>query len=481
MANGKSTQHQSTFFPSQIREGNRILKAFDDGALICSFVAPVQWGKTGVLLYVTSQMVKNGTVAGYSHVFILTGMADNEWRKQTRERAPPEMRDNILHRRNMMKVAKTRSTIRDALFIVDECHIGSLSGSTLSRFFTEIGIYGGADVMRERNLRILQISATPEVSLLNAQYLPDGIHKLIKSTPGKTYTGIGDIFKSERFHDYNAVRREQAYTDALGAISNEFNKPRYHLIRVNGRLAHIRKVIIQIAKKQGFAVRIHDNTVRKDRRITDAELRTEPERHTIILVKNMWKAAKTIPHEYLGVVVSGLSFSSAVEAQGLIGRICGHNKKHNIQVYGNYDALSWYQHLMDDPDNLYNEDIQYQSANLVIKGGAYRKIAKSYLCPHLFDGMKDVVLPTIVPSKRAKAKHLVLEEGVDYTLDRSIHEANPGEDLTQLFKRVKTEMGAKYVRNPFTKGKNKDKDEEPKTVEYWLYQAPIPSRNRSQR
>ena len=99
MASGK-------YFQSQITEGEKILKAFEDGSLVCSFIAPMQWGKTGVLFYVADEMVRTSKVDGYANVFLVTGMADNEWKRQTRERAPKEMKGNVLHRGNLNRAAK---------------------------------------------------------------------------------------------------------------------------------------------------------------------------------------------------------------------------------------------------------------------------------------------------------------------------------------------------------------------------------------
>ena len=87
--------------------------------------------------------------------------------------------------------------------------------------------------------------------------------------------------------------------------------------------------------------------MKKCRRITDEELMTAPSKHTIIIVKNMWKAAKTVVCDNIGVIITGFSDSPAVEAQGLVGRICGHKKPRDIRVVASY-SIDTYQILMDD-------------------------------------------------------------------------------------------------------------------------------------
>jgi hypothetical protein len=458
---------QTTFFPTQEKEGDRIVAAFDAGALITTFVAPVQWGKTGVLLYVSKKMVETENVAGYSNVYIITGMSDNEWRTQTRARVMPKMRKNVLHRGNLMKVAKSIPDIRDALFIVDESHIGSLAGSTLHRFFGTIGIYE-ENAMRERNLRILQTSATPEISLFNAQFIPGGMHSLVKadiSVP--SYLGIGNIIKSSRMNDpYDMVNDGiQGIFEFIGKSIAELDTPKYHLVRINGRRKDERRQFSMWAKQSGYALRLHDSSANKKSKISDDELEEAPVRHTIILVKNMWRAAKTIPYQHIGSVVSGFSTSAAVEAQGLVGRICGHNKNHNIKVLASLDQLRTYEQIMEDERNDYPESIHYISSNLRIKDGAYRKIGTSYLHPHNFAGaeFENVVLPQVAKRTRGISMSTKYTEGEHYTIERKIYSPQEGENTTTLFKRVKATLKAKWVHNPY-----KAKSPAVKTADEWM-------------
>lgn len=441
----------SKYFPSQIEEGRKILKSFEGGSLVCSFIAPMQWGKTGVLFYVADEMVRKGNVNGYSNVFLLTGMSDNDWRKQTRERAPEEMKGNILHRGNLNRAAKRISeNIRDALFIVDECHFGALRGMTLYRFFQKVGIYN-IEMMRTRNLRILQTSATPEISLINAQSWPSELHTLIKPDIPVSYFGVKDILASDTFHHSLENRIEEAFQYIA-----KMKTPKYHIFRINARRPEDRHSVITLAKKNGYMLRKHDCSIRKSNRVTDDEMRTTPKTHTIILVKNMWKAAKTFPSDHIGLIMSGMSDSPAVEAQGLVGRICGHNKTDKIHVVANY-SIDTYQMMMDDPEHRYDnpELYGYESANVrILPGGVYKKLADSYLHPHNFVGLEDVTLPTVVKRSRSKPKSSLYNEDEDYQIERSVYHCNEGETPEQLFCRIKKELGAKWVRNPFKTKKN---------------------------
>lgn len=440
------------FYPTQIDEGDKIIRAFQE-CIVCSFLAPVQWGKTGVMVYVAEQMVAQNMISGFSNAFIITGMSDNEWKTQTQERVPDEMKQNVLHRCDIWKESSRFVGIRDALIIIDECHFGSKSNMTISDFFGKVGL---ADIneLRGRNIRILQSSATPDAVFVDSQCWPASLHVPVVATIPPSYVGFDSLYRSSQVREI-PKDPEEIVSTVLGAIE-DFDKPRYHLVRVLGRRRDMvkrkqRELLVKIARKRGYSVVFHDSNIKKKERITDEMLSNPPKVHTIVIVKGLWRAAKTIPHGHLGVVYCGGSRLTSVEAQGLAGRMCGHNKKHDIVLFVNEEAITQYQELVMSRFD-YSAVEEYYASGMRIKEGELRRITPTYMNPTTFKGLEDCQPPEVVRTRRRKpAIHNRITEGEHYELVRTEWRARSNESSAEFFARVKSESGAKYVRNPFSK------------------------------
>ena len=69
--------------------------------------AEMQAGKTGVVTALVRLLLSNVGKLGIrpNGIFVLTGMGDNSWRKQTRDRLPKDIRPNVQHNKGLHKVA----------------------------------------------------------------------------------------------------------------------------------------------------------------------------------------------------------------------------------------------------------------------------------------------------------------------------------------------------------------------------------------
>ena len=164
-------------YPEQSFEGNKIVSLFT-AVCIATFVAPMQWGKTGVILEAAYSMVKPTwdedeeeltCAINPMNVFVITGMSDNEWRKQTKARFPEQWRDNVVHRGNLKKIDAKMYDIRDALIVIDECHFGTSSNTVLDTKLQDWFDLPSVDALKKRNIRILQTSATPDNVIVSAE------------------------------------------------------------------------------------------------------------------------------------------------------------------------------------------------------------------------------------------------------------------------------------------------------------------------
>lgn len=369
-------------YPEQEFEGFRIFTAFLAAYVnVVTFVAPMQWGKTGAILDTAYRMIKPVRKDGgaYCHihpenVFVITGMSDNEWREQTKDRFPKQWAKNIVHRGNLKKIDERMKTIENALIVIDECHFGTSTGTIVQKKITEWFGLPDAKQLVDRNIRILQTSATPDNIILSAESWSAKSEQVnhVRMTPttiSDSYTGVHTFFREGRIHESVDISE---YTN-FGVLANairHFDTPKFHIFRIatkRGKQAQTIDNINRFSVDNGYELKHHDS----DKRIINPEklLSVQPKKHTIILIKGFWRAAKTLPDDHIGIVheYKADEKSDTTEAQGLIGRLCGYGCRTGVQgpkVFCSVDSAERYARLVDSGFDYSRDDIEYQSTGV---------------------------------------------------------------------------------------------------------------------
>ena len=382
-------------YPEQEHEGLRIFTAFLASYVnVVTFVAPMQWGKTGAILDTAYRLIepvqKDG--ASYCHihpenVFVITGMSDNEWREQTKNRFPKQWAKNIVHRGNLKKIDERMKTIENALIVIDECHFGTSTGTIVQKKMAEWFGLPDANQLVDRNIKILQTSATPDNIILSAESwsAKSGRVNHVRLTPttiSDSYTGVHTFFREGRIHESVDISE---YTN-FGVLANairHFDTPKFHIFRIatkRGKQAQTIDNITRFSVDNEYELKHHDS----DKRITNPEklLSVQPKKHTIILIKGFWRAAKTLPDDHIGIVheYKADEKSDTTEAQGLIGRLCGYGCRTGVQgpkVFCSMDSAERYARLVDSGFDYSKCDIEYQSTGVDKKLNQKPKIKKS--------------------------------------------------------------------------------------------------------
>jgi len=114
-------------FPAQLLAALQIFARMFCGAAKKAWAhlaAEMQAGKTGVVCAVLRLILRNIKTLQIrpDRVFLITGMSDNAWTKQTRERVPEPFRKNVHHNGNLKQVGTawsfwTSPTLRPATTI----------------------------------------------------------------------------------------------------------------------------------------------------------------------------------------------------------------------------------------------------------------------------------------------------------------------------------------------------------------------------
>ena len=341
---------------------------------IVTCVAPMQWGKTGTICK-TIELMTNPALGDIdpTNVYVLTGISDNEWIRQTKKRLPKEYHSNVYHLSNMKNISC--ASMDNNLFIIDECHVASRKSQTISKILDTVF---HMDIHHLRNNKIVLISATPTNIIMDLR--ENCIRNCIVHAPKvDSYTGVDTLLQQQRIipiqYDYRSQRQMDIFFDTM----KKYTTPKYHIFRFR-ELKHQPGIMEQKIQSYCHKYRFDHlcNTSEYCAGNMDSIMKTAPQRHTVILIKGRWRAAKTLNQDHIGVLVeSGKDYNAVV--QGLPGRMCGHNTSSDSVVFTNIKAVEEYMKLMDTKCDYSHGIEEWKTGNLrkTKRGGIHWN--KSYL------------------------------------------------------------------------------------------------------
>ncbi len=387
-------------YESQKKVADDITKAYEQGVVAVTLCAPCQWGKTGAMY----QIIKNMTTKQcdiekcipYENIYILTGLSSTEWKTQTIERFPKQFENNILHLDDIRKQLPLRMTkCTDALFIIDECHIANQSKQTFDETFKKMQI-NDIDYMKNNNIKILQVSATPDNAVFEMRSWHDN-HKIFIPEIPDSYVSFEKLFNWGRVFSKLDLRKLEDLNKFFDHIIVNFEEPKFHILRINAK-HDIRGDIHVKAKHHGIKIVNHDCSDKIEK--IEELLSKPPEVHTLIIIKQMWKAAKTLQDTNIGVVHESLALSKnfSTEVQGLPGRLCGHGKIQGDGVgphlFCSTKILEEYIKLLDTKFDY--KGIYWRSGNLKSNGNGAVKSITTMFSPSSMRGISPVYLAPVL-------------------------------------------------------------------------------------
>ena len=322
--------------------------------------AEMQAGKTGVVSALIRLILKNPASLGIrpNRIFILTGMNDNAWKKQTRARLPNAIRMNVYHNVGLAKFARAlqglagSGELRNVLIVLDESHIASAKSNRPQKL-----IYAAVDRLcpqekwQENNIRFLTISATDPAKVLAMR--GEETAQVVRLQTTSAYQSVELLASAGRvrwLETHGDLHEDKGITELRRCITTEFSDaPRYHILRA--RYGKQDAVMARIAAAfPGCVVQKYDSDEKLMSRSSasagdDAsttlseiedinELLSEPpSQHTFIVLKNMFYAAKTLNDEHVGVLWDRLGGKDDTNLQSLLGRACGYGKSARTVIY----------------------------------------------------------------------------------------------------------------------------------------------------
>jgi hypothetical protein len=340
-------KYVSSLHSNQISFGKNIRDLFLDRTVHTVLAAALtQSGKTGSMLAAIHSCMTHPSLAiPIQNVFIITGHSSNDWVKQTRERFPPSMSFNIIHRNSLKHFIDKIKSISNALIFIDETQIASLKGQSIHKAFIAAGI-SEIDLYK-RDIKMVLVSATPNSCI--KRFIPHRVGYAISfMKPGAGYTSIFDLLSSNRVFQYKdlcgyskAGINPAAFQNVLELKPLLGSVPKFHIIRTQH--SFLQDITIQHFVKAFPSARIIRNP-------TDFDfLLRPPSIHSFIFIKERLRCSTTIHKDHLGILYERFSKRGSHSAiiQGLAGRITGYYSSSPI-VFSNINSILYYKAIWND-------------------------------------------------------------------------------------------------------------------------------------
>ena len=337
--------------PFQFEKAKEIYNNFnDDKKILTLVVAETQMGKTGIMQALTYEFVKNSNIEP-SNILILTGLSSCEWVKQTKERFIDIIRPNIFHRNTIQKFREILEKQNDLLIFFDEVHIANEVKNEIGKTFLSCGLLNINNLI-ERNIKIIQISATPDIALSELYEWDETNYNVSIIKSPDNYIGIQKLLNNNQIFEYKSLLDINNVKEIRQIIEIKYgNNFKYHLLRVQTNaidneltMNNIKAVFDDDDKEKNlFLIRNYyiDEETDSSEDLNDIYLDYKPNKHTIIIIKEKIRCSYTINKTHIGILYerkTETSFSQETTIiQGFLGRCCGYydNSKRDIIIYTN--------------------------------------------------------------------------------------------------------------------------------------------------
>jgi hypothetical protein len=330
------------FHANQLHAANSAIGHFRAGTVSHVILwADVQSGKTGTYNAVIRQMMLEGLI---DRAYILCGSSETTLRRQAREDSRTYNDDyvaggtlSVLFRQDF----KRNRLLTDGgrvLLVVDESHMDQGNGMQLDTFLHKHGIRmsGTTEFLRERNLYILSVSATPYAEIAAVAHSFSYPKEVVRLLPGPGYYGPANYLADGRLHSTFDIRTRP--DDFAALLRAPAHAGKYALVRINDvptynaviALAHRHRIPLRVynGRHQTIAITATEaaeiNAKRgPSRRVQSLE--DAPATTTLVLLKQRLRAGKVVPKQHIGFVwEDAVTPHTDALIQGLFGRMCGY-------------------------------------------------------------------------------------------------------------------------------------------------------------
>ena len=150
-------------FKNQRTTATLIVSDLEDGTLVfIGVVGETQSGKTGTMIATIKQYMKKNIIP-IENIYIITGLSDIMWCKQTKERVPDSIMDRVFHRSDLLnpKFLDEIKNKKNVLILMDEVHLAAKEKQTIYKCFNAAGLLDKENLFKN-DIKIIQFTATPD-------------------------------------------------------------------------------------------------------------------------------------------------------------------------------------------------------------------------------------------------------------------------------------------------------------------------------
>jgi hypothetical protein len=346
------------FHGTQIEAAEKIIEYYQKSPFIV-LLAQMQSGKTGTYLLTALKMMEMGVV---DHVFIISGSSDKSLRDQAHNDLAEALKDygendNIQPENIHVKFShdlKEITTLHDKTLIIhDESHMAqSKNNIPYSKFYLKHGIEGALRgsfrTIREKNIRILGVSATPFSEITSNQKVADGDWSLSEKevlganhdleskviypmTPGPRYVGVSDFLRNGNIRFEASPIKPDSCEHVASVLQQNTVKydQKYCVIRTH--CAEKDSAMIEtLATEHGYDYNPIFGGSKESLDFMDAK----PGKRTIIHICGRFRMGQVVPKEHIGMVYEQSANPNAdTVLQGLVGRMCGYHGNMSVDIF----------------------------------------------------------------------------------------------------------------------------------------------------
>ena len=360
----KSDDGINTIFDNQDNCGLEICKVFKNKSIInCLVYGMTQTGKTGCMTSLIQHYCLSELIP-IDNIYIITGLSDAEWKKDTKNRMPDSINSRVFHRANLSKTFfRDIREKQNSLIIMDEIQIACEENQTIHKTFKDCGFYD-LYFLLENDIKLIQFSATPDG---NMNDILDWKHHSakVKLEPGEAHYGPKEAVEQNRVKQFKDLTNIDNVEELKKDIETNFKTHRYNLIRVPNKRENKdgtnnqSKVISNIKKVFGENYEYNKNYLKTKKGDINNILKKKPEKHTFIFYCEILRCAKTQYKKYIGIsyerYVSNPNDSSII--QGSFGRLTGYDDNSDSICYTNIPSLENY-------IKLWNDDMEFKKGTV---------------------------------------------------------------------------------------------------------------------
>ena len=331
-------------YPNQEKAANKIIRHYSEGKTAVCLIAQPGVGKTGVALelaYRVATHPDDDDIVDVNDIHTHCGMSDKEWEEQYTKGMLPSLSINISHRskvkNSLPELSALANGFTNGLIITDEAHIASGIKMTQSNVLKDAGLLH-IDTLEQKNIKLCSISATPEGIAADMKKWGEERAAVVILEPGPDYKGFEIMQDEQRIRDAPEINTLEDAMALLKIFDDRYAGKTKRIFPFRGLVGEALDFMRTAAIKMGWAIINHDSENKnKKKKNEDAKrvekfMSTAPDKHTIIIVKNYWRASKrfNLPHIGGTYEKAPKKTNTSVTSQGLTARLCNNYKYENV-------------------------------------------------------------------------------------------------------------------------------------------------------